>query len=1113
MAYKYSNVEYTEMVRMVARCDDNVLEACRQYAIRFPKIPTPSRATMQAATQRLRECGQFRHALNESGGRPPRHTDKPSPRQNKIKPAHRLRPRTKKPDYVQAEDTEDPCKAATQHNAQMTMKVVQANEQRLLEIEPPKRTRNRATIEKGAGTEKEEMPLNYIQPEEIKPQVCPKCCTVLPDSFLATQTRHKQVRSIIARVYHFLEREYEQLKSLHPETDWSPLSRVRQRAAVATGVSEPDVLDILSEEADTHAADEDPPRKRPRTEHESEYDDVNEDEQIEEALHEPDVYVATKPTLEPNPLEDSEEEQIFIKEEPDDVNITYDTVMEAVSVPQETEDQIDSQDIKSTSRGRSRGRGRGSNRPEKPQPTPSLKREACPLVEVPEVGVGKPTAKSEPAAELELELEPQPPEVDFESMDIITLGERVEAKMQPSTEHRTSTYITDKHFDSIADNWLQDNDSDIDLDPHFNDNDGISVPVMRNATTEPACDADMTELETHVLRTEDEINDQALRDIMPTNDYYTFDWKKDKPIFTGRREAFTGSSGPTFDITDKTPVDIFSKIFDTSFIDRLCTETNRYAEQKIARLKEQNKLLPTSRLHRWTPTDRSEMITFLAVLVLQGLYPLPEEEKYFSFNGFGTMPYFSRIMSFNRFILLKSLYHFVDNETLTNKTRLSKIQPVLDHLNEKFSTLYMPGQDIAIDESLLKWHGRLSFAQKIATRAAQVGVKTYELCESRTGYLWKFFVYVGKNTEIAPTDDLPTDDEMVDQPDDEIVNRPIDQIIDQSNVIVRDRPINKTPDQPQDATVDQPNVNFARPTNATAKIVFDLLEPLLDRGHTVVMDNFYNSPLLLRCLKKHKTDCYGTLRLNREFVPDSLRTLNKTDLRQGEVVASYTSDLSAMVWRDANLVSMISTYHHIQAGIQNEYNRLTYKPKIVLDYNMSMAGMDRKDQLLSAQPVERYRNKLWYKKVFCRLLNTAIFNAYVIFSSQNPKISYRQFRTILAEDLLKIHRGIDLTTEPRLYADRGRQGQLSTRTNDRPNVDHDHFPTRVNSSAGETCRDDIVRRDKQTTISQPAPHVHTHGQYEHTDSRALHSNVSQPSDSMPLQVKQEDITVEEEGIS
>lgn len=61
------------MVRMLARCDDNVSEACRQYAIRFPNVRIPSRETMLAATQRLRDHGQFRNPIRDSG-RPPRHT-------------------------------------------------------------------------------------------------------------------------------------------------------------------------------------------------------------------------------------------------------------------------------------------------------------------------------------------------------------------------------------------------------------------------------------------------------------------------------------------------------------------------------------------------------------------------------------------------------------------------------------------------------------------------------------------------------------------------------------------------------------------------------------------------------------------------------------------------------------------------------------------------------------------------------------------------------------------------------------------------------------------------------------------------------------------------------
>ncbi|PZC71392.1 hypothetical protein B5X24_HaOG213498 [Helicoverpa armigera] len=111
-------------------------------------------------------------------------------------------------------------------------------------------------------------------------QVCPSCHATLPDSFQATQSRHEQIKSIIAKVYHFLEREYEQLKSLHPETDWSPLSRVRQRAAVATGVSEPDVRDILSEESVGLLVEQKTPNKRARkiTTEESSSDNDDDDD-------------------------------------------------------------------------------------------------------------------------------------------------------------------------------------------------------------------------------------------------------------------------------------------------------------------------------------------------------------------------------------------------------------------------------------------------------------------------------------------------------------------------------------------------------------------------------------------------------------------------------------------------------------------------------------------------------------------------------------------------------------------------------------------------------------------------------------------------------------------
>ena len=50
-----------------------------------------------------------------------------------------------------------------------------------------------------------------------------------------------------------------------------------------------------------------------------------------------------------------------------------------------------------------------------------------------------------------------------------------------------------------------------------------------------------------------------------------------------------------------------------------------------------------------------------------------------------------------------------------------------------------------------------------------------------------------------------------------------------------------------------------------------LVEPLLKKGRTLWMDNFYNSPGLAQRLKTLKTDCVGTLRLSRKDVPQSER--------------------------------------------------------------------------------------------------------------------------------------------------------------------------------------------------------------------------------------------------
>lgn len=65
MTENYSNIELVEMVRLCAISGNNLRQAVEMFVEMFPGRPRSSRAIMLAATQRLRDHGQFnmpRHA-------------------------------------------------------------------------------------------------------------------------------------------------------------------------------------------------------------------------------------------------------------------------------------------------------------------------------------------------------------------------------------------------------------------------------------------------------------------------------------------------------------------------------------------------------------------------------------------------------------------------------------------------------------------------------------------------------------------------------------------------------------------------------------------------------------------------------------------------------------------------------------------------------------------------------------------------------------------------------------------------------------------------------------------------------------------------------------------
>ena len=131
----------------------------------------------------------------------------------------------------------------------------------------------------------------------------------------------------------------------------------------------------------------------------------------------------------------------------------------------------------------------------------------------------------------------------------------------------------------------------------------------------------------------------------------------------------------------------------------------------------------------------------------------------------------------------------------------------------------------------------------------------------------------------------------------------------------------------------------------------ELLEPLLKKGHTLWMDNFYNSPALAQRVKSLKTDCVGTLCLSRK---DVAQTVKDKKLKKGELAAQHSGPVSVLKLKYKKDVTMISTYHGGETRMKPMNCRQDkQKPVSVLDYKENMGAVDLKDQLLQPYLLEK----------------------------------------------------------------------------------------------------------------------------------------------------------------
>lgn len=415
-------------------------------------------------------------------------------------------------------------------------------------------------------------------------------------------------------------------------------------------------------------------------------------------------------------------------------------------------------------------------------------------------------------------------------------------------------------------------------------------------------------------------------------------WQPTLSVAGMRDVPFTGNSGLKVPIPGhNTPKDWFNLLLDEVFLENIVKETNRYALELFCG----PNTTPKSRITKWKDLTVEELRSFIGLLLHTGTIRINRLSDYWKTNYLFNLTCFSQFMSRDRFQLILRCLHVSRVGTADHpepqNDRSYKIRPIIDYFNNKMRDIYYPSRELTLDEEMILWRGRLVFRQYIKGKRHKFGIKIYSLNEPE-GLQLRFHVYTGATDPCSGK-------------------------------------------------------------GHTQKIVMMLMNDFLDKGHSLFMDNFYNSFALSSRLLRRLTYTTGTLRIDRQHNPP---VVVRAKLAKGDTIANYAESVMIGKWRDKRVVSYISTqFDNEIVTTRNSRNKVKIMPKPIMHYNAYMKGVDRLDQMVSYYPCDR-KTLRWHKKIFVHFLQVVMVNSFYLYNMHNinNKMTLYDFRMNVIQHLL-----------------------------------------------------------------------------------------------------------------
>jgi hypothetical protein len=402
-------------------------------------------------------------------------------------------------------------------------------------------------------------------------------------------------------------------------------------------------------------------------------------------------------------------------------------------------------------------------------------------------------------------------------------------------------------------------------------------------------------------------------------------------------------TGPVSLRRDRTELEAFTSLITTDIVKLGVTHTNLYGE--------------SSSRHAWKETYDTEFTAFIGVLLYMGAKGCDRSQAWLD-EPWGDQ-YMKTTMTWRRFTDLFSCLHFVENDAVTSETQDAdcfwRLRPFIDRLVKQFGAAYVPGQFISVDEATTAFKGRHRAKQYNPKKPAKWGFKTFAASCSKTGYVFHFHLYQGRD---------------------------------------------------QARLQGQSMGEFA--------VLSVLPARLNDKGYIICADNWFTSATLTEALKGRGFHYCGTARQGRKGQPSAKIFCHPTKAPRGSVTIYKKKDTSlyATVWRDSKDVRLLTTFPAPLATILRRPKGRATKTEVTCPaaiglYNANMGGVDRNDQATSyIKPDVRSRRPT--RSLFIHFITMAAYNARVLFCISRGKevrdVSMRQFVRKLSLELIEPYR-------------------------------------------------------------------------------------------------------------